>query len=544
VPEGRTLAHGGGGVVVETTDAFFNNGTHAIGNGSFTVNGTATSAGLTTLTGGAIDGGNGSYTNQGLFTGYGRIQGDVTVVNDGLMTVSGGRLQVASLRPLINTGTLSFTSLTDGLDLPNTRGGAFLEAGLFNQGLLQLSGQQVTGDGLLVNTDSGTLSGWGTVRTSFENRGGLVVAANALNITHSFNNFGVVELTSPLSRLAGSGLLNEGTVQGLGTVAAPLSNLHGGLVEARGGTLVLSSFMNANQGVLGAVAGAKLQLLGGLGRNDGQIVLAGGTLAVSGPTTNNGSISGYGNLQAASIANNGRMQFTGGTLLLSVGNGLTNRSGGQFIASGNANVSVFGAVVLAAGSELRVSDGAVATFFDAVQAEAGALFTGTGVKHYEGGFSTDAGVVVVRDPGSVALGSGNVYVAELAAGASARASGAAAVLPLFDQLLVDGTLTLGGQLKLVELSGSQLQLQLGDSLQLFSAGALLGHFDSIDTGAAPLAAGLAWDFSQLASGGRIAVTAVPEPASWVLWLAALAVVTQRARRARVPFHAGAALRNR
>ena len=121
----------------------------------------------------------------------------------------------------------------------------------------------------------------------------------------------------------------------------------------------------------------------------------------------------------------------------------------------------------------------------------------------------------------MSFGSGNVYLEEI---------GGLAAGTEFDKYVVAGTLSFGGTLKVVWWGGfSGVE---GQSFDLFDWGSSTGTFSALDFSAAPLAAGLTWDTSRLYLTGEIAITAVPEPASWAMLLVGLGIGGSAVRRAR------------
>jgi hypothetical protein len=140
-----------------------------------------------------------------------------------------------------------------------------------------------------------------------------------------------------------------------------------------------------------------------------------------------------------------------------------------------------------------------------------------------------------HDEGDVEFGDGNYYLAEIGGiTACTLACGTDDALKnsSFDKYTVDGSLLLGGTLKLVSWNG--FVAQAGQHFDLLDWGTVSGRFDLIDTSGFKLAAGATLDFSQLYTQGEVSVvggvTAVPEPATWALWLAGLAVPLLMSRR--------------
>jgi hypothetical protein len=94
---------------------------------------------------------------------------------------------------------------------------------------------------------------------------------------------------------------------------------------------------------------------------------------------------------------------------------------------------------------------------------------------------------------------------------------------LYDQLLVDGTLTAGGTLDVALLGYNPIE---GDSFDLLDFGSLTGSFDVL---LPVLDAGLVWDVSSFGTDGVLNVIAVPEPSSLVI-ACVLVVITGLPRK--------------
>lgn len=503
VLSGATLSHAGGGVLVDAGNTFSNQGTHLIDGGRFTVNGNAVNLGITTLAGGTIDG-SGQLTNANLMQGHGQVNGTLALSNQGNLIVSGGTLTLAATGGMHNDGAITFASLADQLEV---------NADLSNAGAITLAGQSIKGGGTLTNEAAGVISGWGRIGNAVNNSGTLV-ATGALTLVKGVANDGVITLDSAASRLGGGLVANGGTLQGHGTVSAAVANA--GTLEAMGGTLVLSGSAgntNAFAGRISLTTGNKVLYTAGLAANAGRIELSGGTFDNNGQAlANAGVVTGHGIVRAASLTNSGQIQLSGGATQIQAD--FTNQSGGKAIVSGDANVTFSGSAEFQGAGEFRVSDGATATFFGKVVERNGAIFSGTGSKHYEGGLSVGASPGLAHETGSITFGSGNNYIAELAGLAPGTQ---------FDKYIVDGALTFGGTLTLTELNG--YQAKAGDRFDLFDWGSTSGRFAGIDTRGAALGHGLAWDFSRLYTTGEVSVSAVPEPSSSWLLLAGLATLT-------------------
>lgn len=499
-----SFALGAGRTLTATT---LNSGGSLTQQGSVNLLGASRNDGSWTLAGGSVDTA-GTLTNAGLLSGHGTIAGSSAFVNTGLLQQNGGALELATTGANLNSGNWDLQS-----------GGQLRLTGavLTNQGALNLNGGTVSGTGTLNNVAGGTVSGRGSITATFSNAGRLVVAGGNTAVVKPFVNSGSVVLADAGATLSGGAISNSGRIEGQGQVASAVTNA--GSVEAKGGTLWLGGAVT-NAGRLRSASGSELVLGSGLASNAGTIELAGGSVDNNGfalSNAANGRITGFGTLRAGSITNLGQVQLSGGASALH--GSFVNDTGSATLLSGNSNTTFYDAAEFKSGSELRVSEGSVATFFGQVLQRSGASFTGTGSKFFEGGLSIGNSPGAASDAGSVTFGDGNHYLAEI--GGTAPGSG-------FDRYSVAGTLTFGGTLTLVSWAG--FTGQAGQRFDLFDWGSSSGSFASIDASGLFLAAGTLLDTSRLYVDGSISVSAVPEPATWMAWLAGLAVLGSLARR--------------
>jgi T5SS/PEP-CTERM-associated repeat protein len=485
--------------------------------------------GLVQLSGGTLSA-VGAIVNSEVLSGWGTVAGNGGLTNLGLIAVAGGDLSLSNTGYIHNIGSWAMLA---GRSLA-------LSGGLFyNEGAMSLAGGTISGTGnaRLVNRRLATLTGHGVISAPFTNAGRLVVDSGTLNITNAFTNSGEVLLSTAAATLSGGLVTNLGRVAGLGQVNNTITNLGTVSAQGAGATLTLAGGVN-NLGTLEAGPGATLRLPGGLGENHGVIHLAGGSFdgsVAGGINATSGVISGFGSLRVGTLLNEGHMLLGGGVSELHTD--LTNGAGdfetpaGQIVLSGDT--TFHGTARFETGSELRVSGGAVATFLGAVQQRTGALFTGSGSKHFDGGFSVGASPGVGVDGGDVAFGAGNTYLAEIGGtSACTLACGSDDALKdsSFDKYIVSGQLSLGGTLKLVSWNG--FVAQAGQHFDLLDWGSQNGSFSHIDSSGLLLAAGTALDFSQIYTLGTVSVTAVPEPGTLTLWLAGLGLAAGASARRR------------
>ncbi|WP_018986979.1 HAF repeat-containing PEP-CTERM protein [Methylophilus methylotrophus] len=279
-------------------------------------------------------------------------------------------------------------------------------------------------------------------------------------------------------------------------------------------------------------SGQSMLLSGGLVSNNGAVRVLGSNANAANLTVAQAfqnQASGQINLQNANVellntlVNNGLITVSAGNSNL-FGN-VINTSNGRLFLSGNSNTTFYDTVEISSGGELRVSAGSTATFFGEMIQRTGAIMSGNGTKFYEGGLSVGNSPGLGVDAGNVSFGASNQYLAEIGGTFIGDSNGNGLQ---FDRYIVNGTLTLGGTLKLV--SWNSFIAESGQSFDLFDWGNLIGQFDVIDTSGLSIASGAQLDLSRLYVDGTISVTPVPEPSGYAFMLAGLGLIAYASRK--------------
>jgi len=327
-------------------------------------------------------------------------------------------------------------------------------------------------------TANGVLTGQGTIRNG---------NVNGTN----FSSYGrIVADDVSLKRMDVS---NHGTIEGDGRLAASLIYNDGGHIRIAhaGDRLKLDAEVINYVGAIDVIRG-EVEITGEL-KNESQVNLRDGIL------------------RTATFKNFGRFEISSGAS--DVFGSVSNEDIGRIIVSGQGQVTFWHTVE--SYGELRVSNGAVATFFGDFYARTNKL-TGTGSKYYEAGYFIGNSPGVASDEGNVAFGSEAFVEVEIGGLTAGNGDG------FHDKLIVLGDLGLDGTLKLVSWKG--FTGQAGESFDLFDWGTLSGTFDNIDSSEMLLAADATLDTRRLYIDGTISVTAVPEPETWAMLLAGLGLV--------------------
>lgn len=220
----------------------------------------------------------------------------------------------------------------------------------------------------------------------------------------------------------------------------------------------------------------------GLAGCDGRLVLAGYNQELAGLVTCGSGLSNQ--------VVGGRATLS--TLTLNIASGTTNVYAGML---GGGGAGANNLALVSKGGGLLVLSGAN-TYTGTTTVQAGTL-AATG--SLTGALIVESGGTVT--PGYGAIGTLSVAAADLG-GTFAVGIDRNGGTPLADKLTVSGSLAIGGTLT-VDNTGGVLDLQSGDSFDLFDAGSVDGGFDTVNL--PPLSAGLGWGTFRLNTDGIIVV---------------------------------------
>jgi hypothetical protein len=322
-----------------------------------------------------------------------------------------------------------------------------------------------------------------------------------------------------------AGLVNRGTVQG--TAATPLHITVEGTLDNQG-LITGSGRINANLINRGSSPGVRvgageLLTIAGTAHSggDGSVIEVrnGGELRIEGLyTAQGGSFIRLDNatLRVSGLLNASTVQigFGGASIFGDVINSQGSHNG-RIIASGGSEVTFWNRV--ANHNEIRAAAGSHIVYFGDVSGPGTFTTQGAGAYHrFEAGYAPGGSTAAVDLGNAQFAATLDMELGGLQAGRG------------HDQISFNGSVLYD--------SGAHLAVQLlagfnpvqGDRFQLFQySQGPLGQFAQLSLPG--LAPGLAWDTQDLYAGGWIGVTAVPEPATWCMALAGVAVLLQRRR---------------
>jgi autotransporter-associated beta strand protein len=285
-----TLAVSGGGNFTLAGSISGTGGLTITGTGALTLSGVESFTGSININGGSLvmsTSLSNNITNAGTFvynsgTFGGRLTNLGTVIlnaaftaangmeNDSTFTLATGQTVTLNGAGLDNEGTFTMTGGTFNLNPAgnNVNNGnfnlsAYLGLGaatLSNGGSLNLNGGLVSGaTGSLVNTADGMIVGTGAIQCSFTNSGGVLAVGNGtMNISQTFANSGLIQLTAFNSKLTGGAISNNGGIRGSGALANAVMNT--GSIEPLGGGIlaITGSLTNLTGGLINTSTGNEL----------------------------------------------------------------------------------------------------------------------------------------------------------------------------------------------------------------------------------------------------------------------------------------------
>ena len=328
------------------------------------------------------------------------------------------------------------------------------------------------------------------------------------------------------------GLINRGTVQG--TAATPLHITVEGTLDNQG-LITGSGRINANLINRGSSPGVRVGAgevltIAGTAHSgaDGSVIEVrnGGELRIEGLyTAQGGSFIRLDNatLRVSGLLNASTVQigFGGASIFGDINNSQGSHNG-RIIASGGSATTFWNRV--ANHNEIRAAAGSHIVYFGDVSGPGSFTTQGAGAYHrFEAGYNPGA---AAAEPSAVELGN-----AEFAATLGLELGGLQAGTA-YDQINFLGSVLYDSSARLALSLVGGFAPALGDQFQLFNySQGPFGQFSALSL--PTLAPGLVWNTADLYSGGSISVSAVPEPASWLMAMAGVAVLLHRRRRTSV-----------
>jgi hypothetical protein len=464
------------------------------------------------------------------WAGSAGLAGTWTVADGAVLTATGAGAKTLSGAGTVLTidGTLAWAG-SGNLSMGSS-------AQLINTGLVDL--QTVGGNFSYSGGGATTFTNAGTLRNS---SGDLVTVGNSF---FGFVNQGTIEATeNSVLRLGGTNSFQDGSVfAGTGSVEVTSSSSWSG------------GSQSANLRWTGGTQSGSDAVLGGQVEWAGTTALA-GTWNVADAATLTATGAGAKILSGAGTALTieGTLAWAGtGSLSMGSGAQLTNtglvdiQTASSFTYSGGGAVRFDNAGTMRVSAPVAASVGVASSFVfsntGVIDVREGATLTLQNAFGNDGSITGDGTVVVggsgLLNRGTVAPGSFGVGTLALIGAYTQAAEGFLAVdltdLSSFDLFTISGTATLAGTLALNCLG--DCSFAVGDSLTILQSGGVLsGSFASVTlSGFATGAFDVIYDLagSQVRLLVTEAVTPVPEPGTWALWLAGLGAVGGMVRRRR------------
>jgi T5SS/PEP-CTERM-associated repeat protein len=536
-----TFNHSGGTVNVTGPALDMAVGEHSGSNGIYNLSGAGALSVAHDLFVGRFGTGNGTFNQTGGTTTIGNtLSLGTDSFSTGTYTISGGTLSATNS---INVGNPGIGTLTiQGSGSASTNSLTISAASTVN----------LNGGTLRFNTigGSGGLSRLNYTAGTIQLSGNRTIGSDPIEtLFYAGAQFGHVIPTGKTLAVEGEVTVDiERTLQVIGgqlNADALHLDTDAEVILKEGGTLRFNSFSAVSNTYLDYQSGT-IQLPGNrdLGNDAGVAYFFGAQpaipqyrrLVVDGIATLSTSLTlTGGTLSVGSLVNNGSLQFGSGTLEITGPIGLTIGSGGPLgstaLLGSATNLDVTQTVTVNSGAHAVVAGGfsagnlvnngdfiVIDTAINSPVVNNNAVtvvgdvdfngsvsgpgdFFGPGTANFHGGIAPGASPSATSFEGNVTLGSNNTLFIEI---------GGTAAGTQFDQINVDGQLTLGGALHVSLISG--FTPSAGQAFDVFDWGSLAGTFSSISL---PTLPGLTWNTSQLDTAGILSVASAGLPGDFI-----------------------------
>ncbi|MCX5675298.1 MAG: autotransporter-associated beta strand repeat-containing protein [Planctomycetota bacterium] len=398
------------------------------------------------------------------------VNGDTTVGEFGSLTLDGGTFWTGGFNP--SAGTFRFLSGTFGVGASG--------AGEFDLSALGPTFAVnpncyfiVSNEAVLSSLQRLTVSGGRFQAAALSNSGAISVdGGGELNFPGITTNqaAGSILVGRNSSMYLAGGISNLGEIMldgGSAAITGPGTLNNTGLL--RGDGKIANPVTNTAAGEIRAETGKRIKFDGAVAANSGLISLQGGTLEFTQALTNDttGAILGRGTLivGGTGLANNGSVGFSAG--FTDVYGDLANNAGAKAVISGGGTATFYDDVVIDAASQFKVSEGCAAVFFGSLSGRFN--ISGTGTVYNEGDLRPGLSPAIVSFGGNLVLGGASSVEIELG-GTTPGAE--------HDQLNVAAQATLDGTMNVV-LINNPYRPTHNDAFAVITYGSRNGTFDTI-----------------------------------------------------------------